>query len=334
MARPEVSIVICHHTGSLLFPCLESVFKSENVTFEVIVLTSNRQLAIDGIKGCIVVHHEGLPAEKRNAGSRIARAKLLAFFDDDVTIDPLCLWHLKDTVKDSVAMAFGKLWNMEHRNRFDEAGGYLTWTGFIWSRAEQNIVDKGQFNTEDLIFAGKSASCMVRKAYFDMVGGFDEDFGILGEESDLAWRFWLNGRSVVFQPNATGYHAFGTSLKPKAKYYTGSRVHYNGCRNYATMLIKNLGMFNLVKILPIHLTIWFLAGNMMILTGRFRAGLHIYNGLYYVLKNFRIIWSKRSKVQAERKIADKELFKHIYRSCSIGYYLNRFKRYIVTGLHG
>lgn len=333
MARPDISAIVCHHTGSLLFGFLESLFKSTDASFEVIVMTSNRQLAIDGIRGCIVIHHEGMPAAKRNAGARIARGKYLAFFDDDVTIDPLCLHHLQSVVNESVAMAFGKLWNMEHRTRFDEAGGYLTWTGFIWSRAEQNAVDTGQYNTEDLIFAGKSASCMIKKFHFDAVGGFDEDFGILGEESDLAWRIWLTGQSVVFCPQATGYHAFNTKFKPVEKYYTNTRIYFNGSRNYITMLLKNLEWPNL-WIVPIHVSIWFGASCALMATGRLKAGGNILRGLWYVLRNFIHIWSKRRKVQRGRKLTDRALFAYIYRSPHAGYYAQRFWRYCTSGLHG
>jgi len=332
--RPLISVITLHHTGALLFGFLESIFKSTDVTFEVIVMTSNKQLAMDGIKGCIVIHHDGMPAEKRNAANRIAKGKLLAFFDDDVEVDPLCLYHLKDMLQGSVAMSFGKLWNMEHRNRFDEAGGYLTWTGFIWSRAEQNEVDRGQYNTEDLILAGKSASCMVRKSYFDIVGGFDEDFGILGEETDLAWRLWLIGKSVVFCPQATGYHAFNTKFKPVEKFYTNERIFENGPRNYVAMLYKNLGTFNLIRILPIHIAIWLITSLMFIATCRVSCGILIMKGLLTNVKNIKSLHNKRRAIQRKRVGTDKTLFTHILRTPRLSYFLKRFFKYRSTGLHG
>lgn len=330
----DISIVVCHHVGTLLDGFIESVALSENVDYEVIVMTSNEELSLKGIKNCLVFHHTGLPATKRNAGARIARGKYLAFFDDDVTIDPLCLYHLKDGIKDKVAMTYGRLWNMEHRNRFDEAGGYLTWTGFIWSRAGQNDIDNGQYSKDELIFSGKSASCMIRKDVFKKVGGFDESFGILGEESDLSWRVWLSGKQVLYTPQATGYHAFGTKFKPKEKFYTNKRVYFNGCRNYTVMLIKNLEVKNLLKILPIHILIWFFAGVGMFFVGRFTASWNIFCGLGYVLKNIIHISKKRSIIQSKRVICDNELLPLIKRNIGVSYYTNRFLRYLSTGLHG
>lgn len=340
----DISCIVCHHTGDLLNGFIESVRKSESVNYEIIVMTSNEELSLKGIKGCLVFHHIGLPAAKRNAGARIARGKYLAFFDDDVTIDPLCLYHLKEPLAlienmsypphINPVMSYGRLWNMERRNRFDEAGGYLTWSGFIWSRAGQNEIDVGQYSKDEYIFAGKSASCMIRKDVFKKVGGFDEDFGILGEESDLSWRVWLYGYMVLYTPQATGYHAFNTKFKPKEKHYTVERVFKNGCRNYITMLIKNLGTKNLWRILPIHVCIWFFAGLAMILTLKIRQGLNIWSGIWYVITNYRSILAKRRVVQQRRNVIDDYIWPSIYRETPRGYYRQRFLRYITLGLHG
>jgi GT2 family glycosyltransferase len=329
-----ISVVVCHHTGTLLFGFLDSLFKSQNIKFEVIILTSNEELALKGIKNCLVIHDTNSPAYKRNAGVRVARGKYIAFFDDDVTIDPLCLYHLKESLGPSIGMTYGRLWNMEHRNRFDEAGSYLTRTGFLWSRAGQNDIDNGQYSREEYVLSGKSASCMARKDILQKVGGFDEDFGILGEETDLSWRIWLYGKYILYVPQATGFHAFNTKFKPKEKHYTNKRVFYNGSRNYITMLLKNLEACNLWRILPLHLTIWFFAGLAMIITLKVAEGWNIWCGIWYVVRNCRLISQKRAKIQQKRVKSDDELWENIYRKAPRGYYIGRFLRYVRTALHG
>lgn len=329
----DISVVILHHTGDLLFPMLDSLFKSKNVNFEVIVMTSSEKLAMEGIKGCLVMHSVAMPAEKRNAGVRLSKGRYIAFFDDDVTIDPLCLYHLKNGINPSVGMTYGKLWNMEHTNRFDEAGGFLTWTGFIWSRAGQNDIDKGQYDKDDYVLAGKSASCMVTKLTFVKAGGFDEDFGILGEETDLSWRIWLKGQAVLYCPKATGLHAFNTKFKPKEKHYTNDRVFYNGSRNYCTMLIKNLGKEHL-WIVPLHMTIWFLVGCIMLITLKIKEGSAILRGLWYVITNRKMILEKRRKIQQNRVKDERYIWKKIYSAPPRGYYWTRLCRYVTLGLHG
>lgn len=333
--QPEVSIIVCHHKGEFIHKFVESVKRGVGVNYEIIVVTSDKALAHFGIPDCQVIEGPAMPAAKRNLGTRIAKGKYFAFFDDDVEINPDCLLQLKNSLGPSIGMVYGKLWNMDRRNRFDEAGGFLTSTGFIWSRAGQNDVDMGQYDTEEYIFSGKSASCMIKRDTFNRAGGFDEDFGILGEESDLAWRVWLIGKCVMWVPSATGLHAFNTSMKPANDYYTSDRVQFNGCRNYITMLIKNLEAKNLWKILPIHITIWIFAGLALVITGKVRQGWNILRGVAYIVSHRKQILKKRKEVQDRRVKSDDELWPILFRSPGRAYYTQRFTRYFRNpALHG
>ena len=330
-----ISVIVCHHKGDFIYKFIESVKNSINVQYEIIIVTSDDELASNGIKGCYVVNNYGGPAEKRNVGARLAKGNYLAFFDDDVEINSDCLSQmLKHVISHSIDMVYGKLYNMERRNRFDEAGGYLTSTGFIWSRAGQNDIDLGQYDKTDRILAGKSASCMVKSTAFWDVDGFDEDFWILGEETDLSWRLQIKGYTVWFLPSAIGYHAFNTKFKPAKEYYNSKRVHRFGCRNYITMLIKNLGVRNLWNILPIHCLIWFTASIVMLFTGKLRQGTNILLGISDVLINLKRVLIKRQLIQSNRVKNDKDLWPYIFRKAPKGYYTQRFCRYLRIGLHG
>lgn len=333
--NPEISCIVCHHKGDFIHKFVKSVRDSIGVTYEIIVITSDDELASNGIKGCYVFYCDGGPAEKRNVGSRVAKADYLAFFDDDVEVYYHVLRRLVRDLDSGKGMIYGKLHNAEYTDRFDEAGGYLTRTGFIWSRAGQNDKDIGQYNLPERILSGKSALCAIRRNLFNKVGGFDEDFWILGEETDLAWRVWLANEEVWFSPDITGIHYFNTKWKPANEYYTSKRVQFNGCRNYITMLIKNLEAKNLWKILPIHVLIWFTVSIAMLLSGKMMQGINILKGLGYVVVHLKQILKKRSIVQLARQCTDEDIFPHIYRvSPPKGYYWNRVTRYLRIGLHG
>lgn len=333
-SSPRVSIIACHHTGELLYPFIESVKKNCHIPYELIIVTSDETLALKGIQGCVLYYSKALPAEKRNLGVKISTTPYIAFFDDDVEIGLGCIENMMYTLimKESCGMVYGKLHKFGTK-RFDEAGGFLTWNGFIWSRAEQNIEDTGQYDTEEVIFAGKSASCMIKRSVFEEVGGFDESFGILGEESDLSWRVWLRGYKVYYCPKSIAHHKFNTPLKPFTKFYNYDRVHFNGCRNYITMLIKNLGARNL-WIVPIHSLIWLTVSIIMLASGKLKQGTCILRGLIYVVLNIPGILRKRSQIQATRRVDDKTIWSSIYRKTRGAYYWVRFRKYLSSGLHG
>lgn len=337
MKRSDLSVIVCNHKPGFLKRCISSIQESVHVDYEIIIVTSDPDFNILEYPNCRVVKNLDmkLPAEKRNHGASIANGSYLAFFDDDVEIRQDCLYELKKALDNSDAsMVYGKLWNMEFPEKFDEAGGFLTLTGFIWSRAQQNDVDIGQYNEDCYILAGKSANCMVRLEDFIEVGGFDEDFGILGEETDLSWRLWLKNKPVLFAYRAAGWHAFNTKLKDRKVHYTNSRVYFNGCRNYITMLMKNLGIKKLWKILPIHLTIWSGVICASIFTLDWKRAYHLLRGFWYVLSNLGLILKKRSEVQKGRVLTDDDIFAFCFRWPSGRYFTERFRRYLSQSVHG
>ena len=336
-AEPEITAITCHHRGNLVRMYDDSIHKSFGVTFESLIISSDPDIVPSNYQSRVISAPEHpFPASKRNFGADQAKGKYLAFFDDDVEVNPNCLYEMKKHLDENptTGMVFSKLLNMEHRNRFDEAGSYLTWTGFLWSRAAQHIEDKGQYDYVEPILSGKSAACMIHTELFFKIAKFDEDFGILGEETDLAWRVWLSGMWVMFTPKAVAYHAFNTKFKPRDKFYTDTRVYYNGCRNYITLLIKNLGALNLCKILPVHLMVWLIAMFAMIFTWRIVPGWKILLGILHVLRNLPSLIRKRNAVQKQRVKSDRDIWPFVVCQPPRGYYTQRLRKYISSSLHG
>lgn len=331
MDELKISAILCHHRGTLITKAIDSLLLSRNVILQIIVVTSDPSYKDDRVT---VIYAEGGPAHKRNIGFRYAEHQLIAFFDDDIEVTLYALEEMaKSLQKDGVGMVFGKLLNMEFRKRFDEAGSFLTWSGFLWSRAEGGTEDLGQFDHECFVLAGKSASCMIHRHVFGKVGMFDSSYEILGEETDLAWRVWLFGYKVLFVPSSVTYHAFNTRFKPK-DFYVPRRVYFNGCRNYITMLLTNLETNNLIVPAMTQIFVWFWASMGMLITGKFEAGFYILKGLWYVIMNLRHILHKRASVQKSRKVSDRYLFPLIKKSPPLSYYIFRFCHYIYTGRHG
>jgi len=331
----KVSAVLCHHKGFLIEKAVESLKKSKHIELEIIVVTSDE----DCMKrlensGCVMVFERGGPAHKRNVGVKFAQNDNIAFFDDDIEVRPYAVYEMAKWLKEpEVGMVFGKLLNMEFHNKFDEAGSFLTWSGFLWARAESGCEDVGQFNNVECVLAGKSAACMISKKVFGRVGMFDQSYEILGEETDLAWRVWLYGYYVLYVPSSVTYHAFNTKFK-KADMYTPNRVYFNGSRNYISMLMTYRGNRDLIIPVIVQFIVWFMAGCGFIITGKREAGFNVFRGLRWVLTHLDCILSKRGTVQKNRKISDKELMSIVRRNPPFMYYVKRFLSYVKTGRHG
>ena len=326
-----VSAVLCHHKGRLITKAIDSLVKSKGVELQIIVVTSDSTYEDPRVR---VVQVAGGPAFKRNYGLRFCEHSLIAFFDDDIEVRPWTVYYLAKVLeRPGIGMVFGKLLNMEFPNRFDEAGSYLTSSGFLWARAESGCEDMGQFDEIVPVLAGKSASCMIHRNVLAEVGMFDASYEILAEETDLSWRVWLYGYQVLYVPLSVTLHAFNTKFKP-AEMYTPKRVYFNGCRNYISMLLTNLSYYYLIIPLITQLVVWFSAGCCFLITGKREAGVNVFLGLRWVFTHLGHILSKRKRVQRNRKISDRELMRIVRRNPPLSYYTNRFTSYISSGRHG
>ena len=333
--KPSISVIICHHAGDLIHRCLDSVYASKNSDFEVIVVTSDKTLTTPWA-ACRLIYAQDGPAHKRNVGVSQSKGEYLVFLDDDVEVSPFCLYELKKGLEDrpKAGIGFAKIYNMERRTEFDDCGSWITWTGFLYARANGHQFDSGQYDDPCKILASKSATCIIRRVVFIKAGGFDQDYYILGEETDVCWRVVLQGPEVWYLPAAHSWHAFGTSLKPPEKYYTKDRIHRLGSRNYTKLLMTNLGVLRLSFILPIHVSIWVFSAIGFMATGQWSRGYLILAGLWDALVGLpRTLW-KRKKVQGSRKISDRELMKIVMHNPPLIYYWDRISTYLKRGLHG
>ena len=332
MESYSVSVVLCHHRGDFVDRAVETLIGSRGATPEIIVVTSELGRTFENAK---TVYHDGGPSEKRNIGFKYCSNQFIAFFDDDVEVDRDCLYELCRSIdKPDVGMTYGKTYNMERRRNFDGAGSFLTSTGFLWAREESGILDEGQYDVEEPVFAGKGACMMLKRKVFSEVGYFDAYYGILAEETDISWKCWLAGYKVMYVPKAILYHAFNTRFKPWNYFYTHKRVYFHGSRNYLVMLTKCLEWQNVLLMVPQTMGMWFMAGAGMFLGKKWKAGWLIWCGIGAYFIDLPIILDKRRRTQALRKVSDKILFRSIMRNPGWSYFFKRVVNYWKTGIHG
>ena len=336
-SNPDVAFVVCHHTGRLIDRCLASVVQTVGVTYETVVITSDPTYTTDRARQYYV---EGGPAHKRNVGVTLTRAPIIIFLEDDVEISPYCAYEFWKFLgaNPKCAMGFAKIYKMEEgrRDEFDDAGAWITWTGFLWSRAGNYQRDTGQFEANQQCLAGKSATCVIRRRAFNSSGGFDKDYYILGEETDLAWRCWLRGWECWYVPSAVSWHAFGCErLKPKKDYYVDERVFYRGASNYVSLLLTNCSAGTLWTTLPVHLLGWLWAAAGFALTGQTSASRLVLAGLWDgLVRRLPSTLRKRQSVQSSRRVSERVLRRTILYRPSWTYYLTRLSRYWTTQQHG
>lgn len=91
--------------------------------------------------------------------------------------------------------------------RLLEVGATITGTGHRETGVEPGEYDQGQFELRRDVLAVSSAAMLVRRSWWDRLGGFDPELPMFGDDLDFGWRAAKLGCQVAIAPGAVVFHA-------------------------------------------------------------------------------------------------------------------------------
>ena len=253
---PDSSIVIVTWNGrAFLDACLTGVAGQQGVEAETILVDNG---STDGTADFVEeqfpwVRIVALPANagftgRNNAGARAARGRYLAFLNNDTVPDAGWLRALRDGIeeRDGFALAASRIVYMHDPRVVDSAGdGMLRWGGAFKRHHGGSAEAVGESRE---VFGVCGAACLISKAVFDELDGFDEDFFASHEDVDLSYRARLLGYRCRYVADAiVRHHGSGTlgRVSPFAV--------FQGQRNLEWVYVKNTPASLMVRTLPGHL---------------------------------------------------------------------------------
>lgn len=343
MEKYKVSVVIVNYNGKEYADhCVDSVFASAFRDLEVIVVDNGstdgsveylrkKYIAYGKQFKAVALDKNYGPSYARNEGVKVAEGKYIGFLDNDTEVQEK--WAeaaVSEFEKDErIGIIQCKLILSKEREKLDYVGEYIGQNGFLVQRARTAEIDHGQYDQKVEILAAKSAGMFIRKDVFEKIGGFDPDYFIYVEETDLGWRSWLAGYKAIFLPESVVYHEFGTSTVILGKDKNNYNAKFHGCKNYILTLLKNLELKNIILILPLHIFLWVGLGWFAFLTkGDYYAFWWIHKAIGWNIINIYRSLQKRKHIQSTRVVDDDNLFKIVMRKKPFFYYIQK-----VTGVH-
>ena len=328
---PLVSIVIVNWNGKhWLQMCLPSLAKVTYQNVEWIIVDNG---STDGTvawvkkhypKTIIVQNKENLGfSHANNFGYKKAHGEYILFLNNDTRVKSDFITELLkpfDADK-TIGGVQSKIYLMDDKTRLDSIGAFLTPTGFLY---HNNLggKDKKVFDREIDLYTAKGASMMFRKNVLKKVevNGwiFDPTYFAYFEETDLCHRVWLAGFHIVYAYKAVIYHKMGaTSVK-----LVSAWVQYNSYKNRINSFIKNLGVFNLILMLPLHLLSCHLLALVFLVKKNPALSSAIEQAIWWNIRVLPRTLHDRSIVQAKiRKRPDVAFFSLITKSPNVGYYV-------------
>ena len=217
MADPQATIVIpTLSAGGELRACLDSLLAQDFDAFTVIIVDNSgrglaRLAAPRDPRVTIIESPRNIGfGAAINLGARRTGAPFIGTLNDDATASPGWLASLLDALSrhPRAGMAASRVL-LEGRGAIDSAAMLLCADGS--SKQRGRGAPPGAFPLEeDALFPSGSAA-LYRRELFDTLGGFDEDFFLYCEDSDLGLRAQWAGFGCVYVPSALVHHRYSHS---------------------------------------------------------------------------------------------------------------------------
>lgn len=237
-----------------------------------------------------------------NLGAREASGEYLAFLNPDTAVEPGWLEALLAALDSdpTIGLVTSKILQMDAPDRVSGCGNQVHCSGLTLGRGMG--LDRDAFQEMEEVAAISGASFATRRHVFEAVGGFDGDFFMYVEDTDLSFRTWLSGYRLVHVPQSVVYHDYALHFGPRKTFYQE--------RNRYLMLLKNLRWATLLFSLPALLLAELVTWGFVLL----REKKHVRNKLdayWWVVSHWSEIMAKRQQVQALRQATDGDLLRRM-----------------------
>ncbi|MBU6400964.1 MAG: glycosyltransferase [Verrucomicrobia bacterium] len=207
---PRVSVVVCSCNGArTLRDCLQGLLQLDYPDYEVIVVddgSTDRTAAIAGEYCCRVIStpNRGL-SHARNIGWQAATGNIVAYIDDDAFPDVDWLRYLAVTFLNSSYTAYAAVGGP---NLAPPSDGAIA-----------QCVAHAPGGPTHVLLSDREAehipgcNMAFRKSCLEVIGGFDPQFRVAGDDVDVCWRLQQQGWKLGFSAAAIVWHHRRSSVR-------------------------------------------------------------------------------------------------------------------------
>jgi GT2 family glycosyltransferase len=260
-------IIVSYNSQADLRDCLDSILQAcpDRTCYEVIVVDNGSE---DASQMVIQQHYPMVRllentntgyAGGNNYGAALARGEYLVFLNPDTVVMPGAIDALLGPLRTDpmIGLTTACLVHHDHPQQVNACGNQMHYTGLAYCRgANQPRTD---YQTSTYVDAVSGAACAIRRSLFTTLGGFDPQFFMYVEDSDLSLRVRLHGLQCFYVAEAVIHHKYQLN-------YTAQKAFLIE-RNRYSMLIKNFSPSVLVRLLPGLLIAEIITGSYFLLRG-------------------------------------------------------------------
>jgi GT2 family glycosyltransferase len=210
-------LIVSYQDAPALSACLAALEQQRGPGFETVVVDN----AGDPVVAALVAGRQRarLLSPGRNTGygggnnlaASVAAGEYLLILNPDVLLRPQFLQHMADALAALPAMALVTATLLQPDGRVNALGNALTYTGITTCR---HLGDRHYPSELHRAPAISGAAFATRRRDFERLGGFDEEFSLYLEDTDLSLRALLHGGGCWCTGQAVAVHDYHWRFSP------------------------------------------------------------------------------------------------------------------------
>lgn len=285
-------VVVSYNSAGYLPHCLGSIAAELGSADELIVVDNgssdgSADLVAERYPWARLLRGENTGyAGGNNAGAAVARGEFLVLLNPDTALAPCALEALLApfAAHAAVGLTTARIVHMQRPDVVNACGNTVHLTGLTYCRGAGRPA--AEFAAQCEVDAVSGAAFAIRRALFEQLGGFDEQFFMYVEDTDLSLRARLAGYSVQYVPGAVVQHDYRMSYSPTKAFYLE--------RNRHLMLLKNLSGATYTRLVPALLLGELITWAFLLLKGPRFWGVKP--------RAYRWLWTHRADIVTRRSI--------------------------------
>ena len=219
----------------------------------------------------------------------------------DTRTEPGWLDALIDTLEadPSIGLVTSRVMLLNDPQRINTCGNQVHLTGLTLCRGAGQ--EPMAFLAPAQVGAVSGAAFAIRRELFEILGGFDQQFFMYMEDTDLSLRAQLAGYKCAYVPSSVVFHDYKLRFGPRKTFYQE--------RNRYLTVLKVYRWPTLLVLLPAYLLAEIVTWGFVLMQDREHWGnkVRVY---HWVATHWRQIGASRQETQAIRRVNDRALLAH------------------------
>ncbi len=315
-APPAVAVVVAHDPGPWFEEALRSLTVQDYPNLSILVIDAGTDTSAGGpsvtervaaVDPDIYVRRQednrGFGPAANEVLDLVEGAAFYVFCHDDVALaDTAVRAMIEEAFRSNAGIVTPKVVEWDDPSRLLSVGESADKTGVRAPIVERGELDQEQHDAVRDVFCAPGGCTLVRADLFAVLGGFDREMPMLGEDLDLCWRAQVVGARVVAVPAAVVRHLQASDgPRPIPDY----RLELN--RHRLRTMLTCYGRFHLLRVLPQAIVLAVGGIVFSLFTGRTQRAGDVASAWRWNLRRLSEIRANRRRLAELRQLHDSEV---------------------------